>query len=63
MNVLPRLMFSFQASPIITKPSILEVWESTIGKFVWAWKKPQIKLKCLCDLKDNGGLQLPNVKI
>lgn len=54
INVLPRLMFLFQALPIIHKMSILDRWQRTISGFVWAGKKPCIKMKALCDLKERG---------
>lgn len=31
--------------------------------FIWAGKKPRIKLKILCDSKERGGLQLPNLEM
>lgn len=43
--------------------SILDKWQSHLGKFIWAGKKARIKTKCLCDLKERGGLQLPNLRI
>lgn len=61
MNVLPRFMFSFQAIPIIRKDKILDALQRKINKFIWSGKRPRIKLKCLCDRKERGGLQLPNI--
>lgn len=43
--------------------SILDNWQNQLGKFIWAGKNARIKNKCLCDLKERGGLQLPNLKI
>lgn len=62
MNVLPKLMFLFQTLPFINKRSILDKWQRAKTNFVWAGKRARIKFKALCDLKDNGGFQLPNLK-
>lgn len=63
MNMLPKLMFLFQSIPIISKMKILEQWQSLLHNFVWCGKKARIKMKSLCDLRENGGLQMPNLKI
>lgn len=62
MMVLPKLMFFFQALPIISKMSILDRWQNLVN-FVWPGKNARINLKALCDLKKNGGLQLPNLRL
>lgn len=62
MIVLPKLIFLFQTIPIISNMKILEQWQGILQKFVWAGKKPCIKMKSLCDLKENGGLQMPNLR-
>lgn len=63
MSVLPKVLFLFQTLPIINKPEILEKWQKTLLDFVWSGKKPRIKMKSLCDLRENGGLQIPNFRI
>lgn len=63
MRVLPKMMFLFQSLPIISQMEILDRWQKTLTKFVWADKRALIKMKSLCDLKENGGLQMPNLKI
>lgn len=61
--VLPKLMFLFQAIPVISNFKIFEKWQGILQKFVWAGKRPHIKMKSMCDLKENGGLQMPNLRI
>lgn len=34
-----------------------------ISKYIWDEKKLRIKMKCLCDRNERGGLQLPNLKL
>lgn len=63
MNVLPKLMFLFQALPIISKLVILGKWQKVLVNFIWAGKKAQIKMKALWNLKEKGGLQLPNLRL
>lgn len=63
MMVLQRLMFLFQALPIICKSAMLDRWQRQLVNFVWVGEKARIKLKALCDLKKNGGLQLPNLRM
>lgn len=56
MMVLPRLLFLFQALPIINKLDILDRWQRLLVNFVLAGKKAHIKFKAMCVLKINGGL-------
>lgn len=63
MSVLPKIMFLFQTIPIISNLKILDHWQSILQNFIWAGKKPRIKLKSICDLKENGGLQMPNLRV
>lgn len=63
MTVLPKMMFLFQALPIISKMEIIDKWQRELMKFVWADKRARINMKSLCDIKENGGLQMPNLKI
>lgn len=63
MMVLPKMMFLFQALPIINKMTILDRWQKLLVNFVWAGKTARIKMKALCDFKKNGGLQLPDLKL
>lgn len=57
------MMFLFQSLPIISKMEILDRWQKTLMKFVWEDKRARINIKSLCDLNENGGLQMPNLKI
>lgn len=63
MMVLPKLMFLFQALPIINKITILDKWQKILVNFVWAGKKACIKMKALCDSMEKGRLQLPNLRL
>lgn len=38
-------------------------WRKEITNFIWARKKLRFKYKILCDAKERGGLQLPNLEI
>lgn len=43
-------------------PASTEDLDRVIFRFIWHWKKPQIRVKTLQLSKENGGLSLPNIK-
>lgn len=63
MNILPRILFLFQAIPVVKTVKRLETWQRKLPNFVWAGRKSGIKMKILCDAKERGGLQMPNLKL
>lgn len=63
MNVLPKILYLLQIVPIIKKKEQFKVWHRDIVTFIWVGKKPKIKFKILCDAKERGGLQLPNLEL
>lgn len=63
MNVLPRLMYLFQALPIWISASRFRMLEKMVSTFIWQGKRPRIRHKTLFYPKKQGGLNLPNLKI
>uniref|UniRef100_A0A3P9IF90 HAT C-terminal dimerisation domain-containing protein n=1 Tax=Oryzias latipes TaxID=8090 RepID=A0A3P9IF90_ORYLA len=63
MNVLPRLLYLFQALPIWIPSSTFKILNKMISTFVWQNKKPRIRKKLLCSSKRDGGLGLPNLRL
>ena len=49
--------------PILKKDANLEEWQKGVNKFVWLGKKPRVKLKIMQDIRERGGLKLPNLKL
>lgn len=62
MNVLPRLLFLFQALPIRVPISSFKMLNKLISQFIWQHKRSRVKLKILNLAKNKGGLALPNLK-
>ena len=63
MNVLPRMLFLFQAIPIISSEKPFRDWQKELSNFIWQGRKPRIKFKNLTDSKERGGLNLPNLEL
>lgn len=63
MNILPQMLYLFQTIPIVNKKEHFKSWQKDLSNFIWGGKKPRVKFKILCDTKDRGGLQLPNLEI
>lgn len=61
MNIVPRLLYLFQALPVMIPKNQFRAWDKTISRFVWEGKKPRIKYITLQQAKDKGGLALPNL--
>ena len=59
MNVLPRLLYLFLSVPISKPEQFFSDWDKVISRFVWAGKKPRVRLKTLQLPKERGGLALP----
>ena len=62
MNVLPRLLFLFQSLPIYVPAATFTALNKWLSKFIWQSKPPRLKLRRLLCPKDNGGLNLPDLK-
>lgn len=63
MNVLSKMMFSFQMIPVIEESGYFKSWQKDLSKFIWQYRKMRIKHKLLIDSKDRGGLELPDLKL
>lgn len=61
-NILPRLLYLFQALPIEIPRHQFTIWDKLISRFIWDGKKPRIRYKTLQLAKHKGGLALPNLK-
>lgn len=59
MSILLRLLFLFQTIPIILKQTFFQELKKITMKFVWAGKKPRVKMKSLQDFKHRAGMGLP----
>ena len=62
MNILPRLLFLFQSLPIYVPASTFTILDKWLSKFIWQSKRPRLKFKRLLCPKENGGLDLTNLK-
>ena len=64
MNILPKMLFLFQMIPILgTCTTIFKQWKKQVTKFVWNYKPARFKYKLLIDIKDRGGLALPDLEL
>lgn len=57
MNILPRLCL-FNALPITVPVSTFTFLDKLVSKFIWQNRRPRVRLKVFCALKDKGGLAL-----
>lgn len=62
MNILPSILYFFQTIPIINKQQHFKKWKKDITNFIWGSRKPRMKYKILCDTREHGGMQLPDVE-
>uniref|UniRef100_A0A803TJL4 Reverse transcriptase domain-containing protein n=1 Tax=Anolis carolinensis TaxID=28377 RepID=A0A803TJL4_ANOCA len=62
MMVLPKMLFMFQNLPIIKGVKVFENWKKDLVKFIWNGKKVRIAYRNLIDVKDRGGLALPDLR-
>jgi len=63
MNVLPKLLYSFQMLPVDVPKSTFDKLDKLISKFIWQSKRPRVRLKILQQSKSQGGLKLPNFRL
>uniref|UniRef100_A0A8C5PT13 Reverse transcriptase domain-containing protein n=1 Tax=Leptobrachium leishanense TaxID=445787 RepID=A0A8C5PT13_9ANUR len=61
MNLLPRLLYLFQALPIWVCPRSLRQLQSQIEGFVWAGGRRRVSKYVLYRPKERGGLGLPHL--
>lgn len=62
MNVLPRLLYLFQAIPICLPRAFFVLLTKLISLFVWAQGRPRIAKSTLVRPKLRGGLAVPDFK-
>lgn len=62
MTILPRLLYLFNALPIKIPESFFTSLLRAQRRFLWADRKPRIKLNLLSLPKHKGGIGLPNFK-
>ena len=62
MNILPCILYLFQALPIVIPEKQFRTWDKIISRYIWNGHRPRIKSKTLQIGKDKGGMALPNLK-
>lgn len=62
MNILPRLLYLFQALPIEVPAKQFTTWDRQISRFIWAGKRARIRFKTLQLPKEGGGWGLPHLE-
>lgn len=62
MNILPRLLYLFQALPVPIPDKQFRTWDRSISRFIWNGQRPRIKFTTLQLGKRAGGMALPNLK-
>lgn len=62
MNILPRLLYLFQALPVEVPQHQFLMWDKLISSFICDGKKPRLRYSTLELAKHMGGLALPNLK-
>ncbi len=60
INILPKLIYLFQMTPVTSPKKWFNKLDSLITSFYWKQKKPRIKLSTLQHTKSLGGLEAPN---
>lgn len=63
MDILPKLLYVFQAVPLIPTINLMAQLCKAIGSFIWAQRSPQIKREILIRTKNNGDFVLPDFTI
>lgn len=59
----PETFVSIPKSSHNKRHEKIEIWQRSLTKFIWRDKKPRVKLKIMCEIKEKGGLQIPNLKL
>ncbi len=62
MNILPRILFLFQALPVEIKSQQFNEWDKIISRFIWQGKKPRVRFKTLQLSKKEGGMAIPDLR-
>lgn len=62
MNILPRLLFLFQALPTEISTKQFSEWDRILSRFIWQGKKPRVRFKTLQLSKREGGMAVPHLK-
>lgn len=62
MNVLPKLLFLFQALPLVLPNNMFTTLDCLISRFIWQGKRPRVKFKMLQLPKSQGGWGLPDLR-
>lgn len=56
MNIMPRLLYIFQALPVEIPSQQFEAWDKMLSRFIWGGKKARICFSTLQLPKDKGGM-------
>ena len=63
MNILPRLLYLFQALPVWIPTAQFKMIDKMLSMFIWQKKKPSIRQKLLLNQKKSGGLNIPDLRL
>lgn len=62
MNVLPRLLYPIQMIPVLFLQKTLKDIDRWFSSFIWANKRPRLRINILRLPEDMGGLGLPDIR-
>lgn len=63
MNILPKLLYLFQALPIALPSAFFRTLHSMAIRFVWRGNHPRLKHKLLCSPTSKGRTGLPDFEL